>query len=234
LNEETTQELLAAGFQPDRIVPMANGIDAEKYRVRSDYTLGIPPRLVFVGRLEPQKDVATFLQALALTSRSDFQALIVGDGPQRQCLEEMACELGLRERTAFCGRVSDVIPFLQEADLFVLPSLSEGISNALLEAMSCGLPCLVTDIPGNRAVITDGIDGHLFTPGSPETLAQLLTTLLADASLRRRTGQAARKTVTQRFSMSAVVEAYLRLYCQLTSRPEIYLEQTKRGNYVWH
>ena len=155
------------------------------------------------------------MQALPLINRSDIRILVVGDGPQRQFLEGMATDLRIGERVVFCGRTSEVVPLLQQADLFVLPSVAEGISNALLEAMAIGLPCLATDIPGNQAVISDGIDGHLFAPGNPPALAHLLTTLLADENLRYRTGQAARAMVTQRFSIQAVAEAYLALYNRL-------------------
>jgi glycosyltransferase involved in cell wall biosynthesis len=215
LNEESTQELLANGFQPDQIISMVNGIEVDNFTPRLHYTLSIPPKLVFVGRLEPQKDVKTLLQALTLTTRRDIEALIVGDGYQRQYLENLVIELGLQERVKFYGRVSDVVPLLQKADLFVLPSLAEGISNALLEAMSCGLPCVVTDIPGNRTVLTDQTDGYLFMPGKAEVLAHTLDHLLSDEALRSRLGQAARNTVMQRFAMNAIVESYLNLYCQL-------------------
>src|SRR5215813_11868862 len=87
LNDETTEELLGAGFQSDRIVRMVNGIEAEKFTPRSDYTLGKPPKIVFVGRLEPQKDVKTLLQAVKILNWPDIQVLILGEGYQRSFLE---------------------------------------------------------------------------------------------------------------------------------------------------
>ena len=217
LNEESDRELLAAGFRPERVIRMRNGIEVEKFPVREDYTLGHPSTLLFMGRLEPQKDVPTLLRSLTLLKRADTQLVVLGSGPQRQQLEGLAEEWQIKERVKFCGRVAEVVPFLQRADLFVLPSLSEGISNALLEAMACGLPCVVSDIPGNRAVVTDGLDACLFPPGNAEALAQVLTTLLDDQSLRWRLGQAARSTVARCFSMQAVTEAYLTLYRQLSA-----------------
>ena len=129
--------------------------------------------------------------------------------------EETTKSLGLREQVTFCGRVSDVTPFLTTGDLFVLPSVAEGISNALLEAMACGLPCLVSDIPGNRTVITHEKDGLLFPVKDSAALAHLLEKFLTDEALRRQIGQAARVTAMQQFSLQAVVEAYLSLYNRL-------------------
>jgi glycosyltransferase involved in cell wall biosynthesis len=215
---------------------MVNGINAETFLPRSNYRLGIPPKLIFMGRLHPQKDVETLLRALVLASQSDVQALILGDGYLRSSLEQMAVELGVRQRVIFHGRVSDVSPFLQQADLFVLPSLAEGISNALLEAMACGLPCLVSDIAGNRAVIVDGENGFLFSPGSSKALAHLIDTLLSDELLRHRTGQAAQETVIRRFDINRVARDYLVLYSQLRhiSKREMVFKQAEDNNHVRH
>lgn len=215
LNEESTAELVTAGFQPERITRMVNGIDVEKFTPRLDYTLNKPPKIVFVGRLEPQKDIGTLLKAVKLVNRPNLQLLIIGEGNRRNILEETTKSLGLREQVTFCGRVSEVTPFLATADLFVLPSIAEGISNALLEAMACGLPCLVSDIPGNRTVITHEKDGFLFPVKDSAALAHLLEKFLTDEALRRRIGQAGRATVMQQFSLQAVVEAYLSLYNRL-------------------
>lgn len=218
LNEESIDELLSRGFRSERLVAMVNGIDARQFTPRSDYALRRPPAVIFVGRLEDQKDAPTLLRALTLLDRSDVRAIILGDGPQRDSYERLTDELGLRERVDFCGRVSDVKPYLQQADVFVLPSFSEGISNALLEAMSCGLPCVVSDIAGNRAVVSDDADGQLYEPGNAEALASQLSCLLSDESLRRQIGRAARETIVRRFSMERVADAYVALYEQLVDQ----------------
>jgi len=109
--------------------------------------------------------------------------------------------------------------YLQQADLFVLPSRAEGISNALLEAMACGLPVVVSDIPGNVDVIEPGRNGLLFTVDDHGSLASAVTLLLTQRDLRGRLGRAARQTVENRFSLSFIADRLITLYRDLMSSP---------------
>jgi glycosyltransferase involved in cell wall biosynthesis len=119
----------------------------------------------------------------------------------------------------FAGNQADVEPFLCAAEILVLPSRSEGMSNAVLEAMAHGLAVIATDVPGNRAVITAGLDGLLVPYGEPRRLCRCLLELLADPAVRTRLGTAARATVDARFAIRAVAGQYDRLYRGL--RPDV-------------
>jgi glycosyltransferase involved in cell wall biosynthesis len=118
----------------------------------------------------------------------------------------------------FHGRVDDPAVHTRAADLFVLPSLSEGISNALLEAMAQGLPCIATDIPGNRDLIRDGETGLLVPTGDPGALAQRIALLAGDEGLRASLGRAARRLVEVRFDIDSVAREYAALYRGLLAR----------------
>ncbi len=113
------------------------------------------------------------------------------------------------------GETDHVIEVLQDADIFVLPSRAEGISNALLEAMACGLPAIVSDIPGNRDVITHNMNGIIFTVDDPESLIQNLLLILDQPKLRELLGGKARKTVENYYSMDSVADRYISLYQDL-------------------
>jgi len=108
-----------------------------------------------------------------------------------------------------------VVEHLMEADIFVLPSLAEGLSNALLEAMMCALPVVVSEIPGNVDVIEHNRNGLLFSAGEPIALVQCLDALLKQPELRGRLGKAARKTVEERYSLDNIAEQTISLYRKL-------------------
>jgi len=119
----------------------------------------------------------------------------------------------LAARVFFVERTDDVASHLRASDVFVLPSLREGLSNALLEAMSAGLACVCADIPGmTDAVIQNGVNGWLAPPGDVEALAGALAALFVDEKGRRAAGARARATVLDRFAISSVAERYLALY----------------------
>ena len=106
---------------------------------------------------------------------------------------------------------------MQKADLFVLPSRAEGMSNALLEAMTFGLPVVASDVPGNAHLIQHNVNGLLFESENPEALAKSLSLLLGQASLREKLGKEARRTIDARYSLDSVADQYIKLYRKLLS-----------------
>mgnify|MGYP002625335207 FL=1 len=135
-------------------------------------------------------------------------------------MQQLANQLGITQQVTFHGQTDEVLLHLQQADLFVLPSRAEGISNALLEAMSCGLPVVVSAIPGNLDVIDYGYNGLHFPVGNTGALAHCLQRLLDQPDLREQLGRQARQTVEYRFSLNSVADQYIALYRNLlTSQP---------------
>jgi glycosyltransferase involved in cell wall biosynthesis len=127
-----------------------------------------------VGWLTAQKDFQCLLDAFALLQREmpGLRLLIVGDGEQRPFLEEKVRRLGSAERVSFLGQRPDVITFLNQIDVFVLPSRWEGLPTVVLECMAAGVPIIASDIPGTRELVSHGVTGWLFPPGQPVRLAE--------------------------------------------------------------
>jgi glycosyltransferase involved in cell wall biosynthesis len=149
---------------------------------------------------------------------------LVGDGPLRRELEALTGDLGLAGQVTFCGQVEDVSSRLAKADVFVLPSVAEGMSNALLEAMAHSLPCIASHIASNLELIRHGDNGWLVPPENAADLAQALASLVDDEALRSRLGQRARQVVDAEYSLDSVAQRYLALYRRLAQLPDATLE----------
>ena len=221
LNEKVVEELTAVHIPPSRIIALPNGVETDTIPAKTSYALNTPATIVFVGRLHPQKGIDTLLHALRkLAERHEVHLHLLGDGPLRADLQQLANQLGITQQVTFHGQTDEVLLHLQQADLFVLPSRAEGISNALLEAMSCGLPVVVSAIPGNLDVIDYGYNGLHFPVGNTGALAHCLQRLLDQPDLREQLGRQARQTVEYRFSLNSVADQYIALYRNLlTSQP---------------
>ncbi|MDH7486934.1 MAG: glycosyltransferase [Anaerolineae bacterium] len=178
---------------------------------------GRSPLLGTVARLTPQKGLAYLLQAL-VTLRTRFPNLfcvIIGEGELRAELEALAVRLELQHHVRFCGLRRDVPALLQCLDLFVLPSLFEGLPLALLEAMAAGRPVVATDVAGSSEVIEDGVSGRLVPPGDATALAQAMAELLDDRERAQALARQGQETVRRRYTIGPVAEAYERIYEEL-------------------
>jgi len=220
---------------PNGIAPIGEPEEEEVALMRSE--LGIPSNAVVVGtvgRLAHVKGHDRFLTAFAAcrlpTSRlrrgfvgqADLQLLLIGDGPARGALEEQARELGIGKRVVFAGYREDARRLIAAMDLFVLPSRSEGLPVALLEAMDAGVPVMATDVGESRAVIEDGECGVVL-PDDEGAWPELIVECLAEAGGRKSAvggrqsevgGQIerARRRVRECYSLSAALDAYERIY----------------------
>lgn len=227
LTRRTEEDLLALGIPLARIVRIPNGVNFEdrrkhydRDRIRAELSWGLETQVVtFVGRLVHAKGVDWLLDIWKIVSRAEPQArlLIVGDGPDRATLSARAARLGVGDTVAFVGRQEDVYRFLTASDVFVLPSRLEGISNALLEAMSQGLPVIAADdqLGGNRTVVTQQGGGIIIPLGDTEAFAQSLLSLLRDQRLRIEMGRRARQNVMEGFSIESVARRYVEVYHEL-------------------
>jgi glycosyltransferase involved in cell wall biosynthesis len=197
-----------------------NGVDLEHYAYRGPRTDRSNLRAVTVARLDPVKDQGTMLRAVRLIVDEDpsFSLDIVGDGPLRGELESLRAQLGLDRHVRIHGFQVDIRPFLAQADIFLLSSVSEGIPLTLLEAMAVGLPGVATDVGGNREVIVDGVTGYLVPPHSPDSLAEAILALKADPVALDRFACASRSRVEDEFSLAVVVKRYESLYLELLAK----------------
>lgn len=203
-----------------------NGVDTGRYtpqlyaeKIKAKAALGLDNAqlFLFVGRLSPEKRVKEFLEAWAElfaeeTAQPKARLLIVGDGPERQALERAVRDLGLAASVALAGRQDDLLPYYRAADVFILPSISEGLSNSMLEAMACGVAVLASRVGGARDAIEPGVSGCLFDPLSRAELKDCLRSHLADRGLAVRLGERARKTAVEKYSMARVADDLLEIY----------------------
>jgi sugar transferase (PEP-CTERM/EpsH1 system associated) len=207
-----------------------NGVDTERFAPRLEKRWDVRKELgladdVFVvgtvGRMVPIKDHLTLLRAARqLVSRNvDVHVLLVGSGSEQSRLEKFVHDsVEMSGRVSFLGSRGSVGELLQAMDVFVLPSICEGFSNTLLEAMASGLPTVATRVGGNPEVVDEGHSGWLFSPGDYEELAGQLEELAARRDLRARLGEAARTRAVSRFALGRMLDDYRDLYCELACR----------------
>jgi glycosyltransferase involved in cell wall biosynthesis len=224
------QWLMAQGYDGDKITIIRNGVDLAAFGRSMDgrrlrHELGLAPQapvVAVVSRLSRIKGLEYFLAAAAAvaTTHPDARFLIVGEGSfqernyQRE-LEACAARLGVRDRVTFTGLRHDVPDILSEAAISVLPSLSEGLSNTLLESMAAGVPVIATRVGGNPEAVDEGVTGLLVPPRDSAALARAIRRLLEDRELAMRLGRAARRRATEHFSLESMVRATERLYVAL-------------------
>jgi glycosyltransferase involved in cell wall biosynthesis len=210
------------GVPPCRIVRMASGVDADLFRPGPspvEPALLPRPRVIFTGRLHPQKNLPLLLESWRhVAERTGANLIIVGPGSHRQQLAELAGSLGISGRVQFVGAVESPADYLRAADIFVLPSVAEGMSNSLLEAMASALPCVVSGIGGNTDLVSDGQTGRLVTTPDAATWSQTLVELLENLDEARRMGEAARARILEEYALPVVVNRYLELYRRLIAR----------------
>jgi len=208
----------------DRILVLPNGVDIDRFRLQLEarsamrQALNVSPETLvvgIVGRLDLVKDHRTLFEGVerVVSEGLPLRLIIVGNGPERMALEEHVRRRSLiSSRTTFVGETSDVALQLNSFDVFALPSLAEGMSNALLEAMAVGVAPVATRVGGNSELIEEGVSGLLFEVGDAKTLADHLRVLASDAELRRSLGLNARKRVEHAFSLRRMLNNYACLY----------------------
>lgn len=200
---------------PNGVLPVGEKCKAD---VRSD--LGISPdeiSLVCVGRLSPVKRHGDAIKALRLldTKHHNVKLYIIGDGDERKDLEGLADRLDLAERVIFTGDRSDVREILPAFDIFILPSESESFPNALLEAMSSGLPCIATKVGGIPEIIRHGVTGITVPPQRPDLMASEISNLVKSPKKRDSLGRNAKADVLKRFGMDTLIQRMKEYYGKL-------------------
>jgi glycosyltransferase involved in cell wall biosynthesis len=183
--------------------------------------LGVAPNtplILFVGRLVEQKDVSTLLRAMGRLGEPRSVLLIAGTGPLRQALEAQAASLGVGDSVRFLGQRDDTSALMSAADMVVLPSLVEGLSNVVLESMMCGRTVIASRTGGNVELVEHERTGLLFDVGDDASLALCMRRLVDSPGLRTALGQAAHDKALRAFSVPAMVAAFTAQYEEAAQR----------------
>lgn len=228
ISDEIRAELVDDGFSEEQIVTIPNGIGVDAVTPKMDYRLSSEPSIISVGRLHPQKGFEVLIEALV---NMDYppHCYIYGEGQEREILESSVFQRGLSNRVYLPGVAHDLKKRLPKHDLFVLSSRSEGMSNALMEAMASGLPCIATKIGGNKDLIDPDkrvgyldpgefqccSNGILVNPDDSEALGRAIAYLLKHESERRSLGRNGQQWIELHASLSVVASRYLSLYDRL-------------------
>lgn len=216
------------GVRGDRIVRIYNGVDMPQRRssdqvARFRADLGIEASefaLGIVGSLYPVKGHTYLLQAVrsVLAVHPKAKLFVVGQGELEESLTRQAVELGIDHAVSFLGLRNDIPNVLAALDLFVLPSLSEGLSVALLEAMSAGLPVIASRVGGNPEIVQDGVTGLLVAPGDVSELAGHILEMISKRDRARLFGEKGRERVANVFTSAQMLKHYQDLYEMCLSR----------------
>ena len=217
-------------FPRESILPLLNGVEISKFQPKNQIknnislrdSLKIAPEtkvVGIVGRLEPVKDHESFIKAIAYISNNsdsfrngNLCALVIGDGALTSSMQELSEELGLTKVVKFLGRRNDVPELLDLVDVSVCSSLSEGMSNTILEAMASGLPVVATNVGGNPELVIEGKTGLLVPSAAPEKLGKALTSLLIDPDKCLEMGRKGKERANNHFTLDGMVKNYEDLY----------------------
>ena len=210
---------------------IANGVDVEKFRPDSKsrdallHSIDANSDAIIigsVGRLVAVKDYPTLIRAFGMLRNSTGNAchlVLVGDGPERERLHELARAENILDQVHFWGECDTVNKILPAFDIFVLPSLREGMSNTLLEAAACGVVTVASDIPPNREVVVEGSTGLFFEVGNPDSLFERLQQLVSSDTLRKNMYTKSLALARHKLSIENMIQNYEQLYCSLFDSP---------------
>ena len=200
------------GLKEEQVPMIYNGVDLGKCCPKEDYSLSKPARLLHIGRFNEQKNHKGLLEAFAQIVKTfpDCCLQLIGDGDLEEETKDNVKSLGLQEKVLFLGNQTNVYPFLQEADLFLLPSKFEGMPMTIIEAMGTGIPIVASAVGGVPDMLEDGVSGIL-VPCDPDAVAQAVLQLLEQKDLREKLGAHALEN-SRRFSAEYMAQCYCDIY----------------------
>ena len=228
VSDRIRDEISAAGVPSENLLLLHNAIVLDRYRRtgQSGYLaelLGGPvasPVIASIGRMSPEKGHADLIEALriVMVQGHKVSAVLIGDGPERRSLLQQVQALGLEDSVHFTGHVNEPQRILEDIDLMVLPSHTEGLPNAALEALAMEVPVLATHVGGTPEVITDGQTGRLVAPRSPAALAAALVDFVTDPRPWRRMAKQGRDVVERQFDFQTRTRRLEAVYAELAGR----------------
>ncbi|MDR4503186.1 MAG: glycosyltransferase [Candidatus Scalindua sp.] len=218
LSDKLKNEMIQVYKIKRKIDVIFNGVDVEKFVPSDNSSIrkihGWSDDQMIVGavaRLDKGKNIDQLVKG-TISKDSGYKLVIIGDGPEMYNLKSIINDMDAKGRVVLMGNRDDVHLVLKCFDVFVLPSLSEGISNVILEAMACGLPIIAYDVGGNGELVVNREGGYLVRLGDSEMFLNHIDKILEDDSLRKKMGIFNRKLVEERFSIHNMIDSYSRLY----------------------
>lgn len=224
------KEFSGIGFPESQIEYIPNGVILPQDG-KANY--GRMKRVITTSRLSKEKGIDILLRAWAHVMRQEkgLKLIILGNGPLERELKSLSGSLGVMESVTFMGMIQNVIEHVRNADLFILPSRTEGLSNALLEAMSCGLPCIATNVGGNIELIGEdenkritpgkffiAKNGLLVNPDDVEGISESMLYLIRNGMKREELGNQARLSIQENYSIDLIADKYIGLYQRIMDR----------------
>ncbi len=221
------------GIPGQRVTRIYNGVDTGRFHPQrgprrpfgpEGFVNGDSVVIGTVGRMQPVKDQASLIRAFlglvegASPLRKRLRLVLAGDGPLAGGLRAMLQQAGAADLAWLPGERSDIPELLRAMDIFVLPSLGEGTSNTILEAMATGLPVIATDVGGNPELVDDGSTGWLVAPADPAALAGRIRMYAENRQAMAEHGREGRRTAEERFSLQAMVNGYMSVYDRVLKR----------------
>jgi len=221
------------GVPHSRIAQIYNGVDSERFHPAGERREEVPCAgfagtgdfvIGTVGRMQDVKDQLTLARAFVRLTQGipgaeqRLRLVMIGEGPLRERVRVLLANAGVEQYAWLPGERNDVARMMRSFDLFVLPSLAEGISNTILEAMASGLPVLATAVGGNPELVEPGVTGALVPRNDAESMARAMRAYAESTELCRRHGSEARRMVERRFGMEAMVNAYMAVYDSMLAR----------------
>ncbi len=218
-------QIQKVGVKPHKISRIYNGVDHTLFKADEiTHSLPFKKELVFgtVGRMSEVKNQVTLTEAFIQLCQNNPQAslglVIVGDGELKPLCEKLLNEANLQNSVWLAGNRSDVPNILKQIQVFVLPSISEGISNTILEAMASSLPVIATDVGGNAELVEDNKTGFIVESRNADLMAKTMQRYLDHPELIQQQGEAGRKRIEDHFSLASMVQHYMAVYDQLLAK----------------
>lgn len=205
------------GVGTDKINQIYNGVDYQRFTCQHRKSTSDTTRIISVGRLQSVKNFPVLIMAIKNLKASGYENIhlnLVGDGPEKASIQQSIIDNSLQGQVILLGNRNDIPDLLMNSDIFVLPSLIEGISNTILEAMSVGLPIIASRVGGNPELILDGQSGQLFPSGDVYALVKALKLYIDNKQIRHSHGEKSRERVETLFALSQMIQKYHAVYQQ--------------------